>query len=252
MPVRTPASLKPAEEQTSFAALDADAAIVVAYGLILPKAILTVPKQACFNVHASLLPRWRGAAPIQRAIMAGDRETGITIMRMAEGLDTGPICLTARVPIEPSTTAGSLHDQLAEFGARLMVDALTRLAAGRLTCMPQPEAGVTYANKISNAETHIDFNRPAEVVRQHIHGLSPYPGAWFELPRDGKRIRIKALFCTTAEGTGAASTVLDSALTVACSTGAVRMLTVQREGRAAQDAPAFLRGMQIAPGTRLL
>jgi methionyl-tRNA formyltransferase len=249
--VRTPKSLKSAEEQSASAALAVDVAIVVAYGLILPEAVLSAPKQGCFNVHASLLPRWRGAAPIQRAIMAGDEETGVTIMRMAAGLDAGPVCLTGRVSIPPDMTAGTLHDELAERGARLMVEALRRLEAGSLVCTPQPDVGVTYANKISNAETHIDFTRPATEVRNHVHGLSPYPGAWFELPRDGKTFRIKALHCTVVEGEGAPGTALDSTLTVACGTGSIRMLTVQREGKSAQDAAAFLRGLAVAPGTRL-
>jgi methionyl-tRNA formyltransferase len=251
IPVRTPATLKAAEEKAAFAALDTDVAVVVAYGLILPRTILTAPKQGCFNVHASLLPRWRGAAPIQRAIMAGDRETGISIMRMEEGLDTGPVCLSARVNVDPGTTAGVLHDKLAELGAHLMVDALARLAEGRLTCSPQPETGVTYARKIEKTETHIDFAQSAGDVRSHIHGLSPHPGAWFALARDGGNRRIKALACAIADASGEPGTVLDDRMTIACNTGAVRLLTVQREGKAAQDAAAFLRGLTIAPGTRL-
>ena len=251
IPVRTPATLKTADEQAAFAALDTDAAVVVAYGLILPPPILTAPKQGCFNVHASLLPRWRGAAPIQRAIMAGDRETGISIMRMAEGLDTGPVCLSARVTVDPDTTAGVLHDRLAGLGAHLMVDALARLGEGRLACSPQPEPGVTYAKKIEKNETHIDFDRPAEDVRNHIHGLSPHPGAWFALARDGGNLRIKALACAIADASGEPGTLLDDRMTVACRSGAVRLLAVQREGKTAQDAAALLRGLTIVPGTRL-
>lgn len=250
--VRTPGTLQSTAERQAFATLDSDAAIVVAYGLILPEAVLSVPKRGCFNVHASLLPRWRGAAPIQRAIMAGDAETGVTIMRMAAGLDTGPTCLMERVPITPSATAEELHDRLAELGGRAMVTALAYLAQGRLSCTPQPAQGVTYARKIDNAETRIDFSGEAADVRNHIHGLSPHPGAWFELRRDSKMLRIKALACETVEGAAAPGTVLDDMLTVACGSGAIRMLIVQREGRAAQQAAEFLRGLPVAPGTRLV
>jgi methionyl-tRNA formyltransferase len=251
IPVRTPATLKGPDEQAAFAALGADVAVVVAYGLILPRVIISAPKKGCFNIHASLLPRWRGAAPIQRAIMAGDRETGISIMHMAEGLDTGPVCLSTTVMIEPGMTAGALHDRLAELGARLMADALARLAENRLICSPQAEAGVTYARKVDKAETRIDFGRPAEAVRNHIHGLSPHPGAWFALPHQGRALRVKALACEVAEGTGAPGTVLDDRLTIACGTKSIRMLTVQREGKAAQDAKTFLRGLPVPAGSRL-
>jgi methionyl-tRNA formyltransferase len=251
IPVRTPTSLRPSEAKEAFAALGADVAVVVAYGLILPCAVLSAAKLGCFNVHASLLPRWRGAAPIQRAIMAGDTETGISIMRMEDGLDTGPICLSERVSIAADTTAGALHDRLAALGARLMVLALERLRDGILDCSAQPDEGATYAAKIGKSETRIDFNRPAEAVRNHIHGLSPHPGAWFALPHDGGEVRVKALSCVVTDVGGTSGTVLDTALTIACAGKAVRMLTVQREGRSAQDTAAFLRGLPVAPGTGL-
>jgi len=247
----TPASLKETEEQARFAALSADAAVVVAYGLILPKPVLAAPRLGCFNLHASLLPRWRGAAPIQRAIMAGDTETGVTVMRMAEGLDTGPICLTENLPIAPAMTAGELHDILSQLGARLMVEALARLEAGTLTCRPQGEEGVTYAAKIDKAEAHIDFARPAGHVLNHIHGLSPWPGAWAEMPVGGQPLRIKILKAEAVNGHGRAAEVLDTRLTIACSDGAVRPLVVQREGRAAMPLDDFLRGARLEPGTVL-
>ncbi|MFN4143149.1 methionyl-tRNA formyltransferase [Aestuariivirga sp.] len=239
--VRTPLSLKSPGEQARFAALAADAAVVVAYGLILPKPVLEAPRLGCFNVHASLLPRWRGAAPIQRAIMAGDRETGVTIMRMEEGLDTGPMCKVGRLPITPASTAQTLHDELAALGARLMVEAL---ADPKLDCMPQPAEGVTYARKIDKAEAHIDFTRPAHAVRNHIHGLSPFPGAWFEV----NGTRLKALRCEVTEGGGAPGTFIDSRLAIACGTGAIRLLKLQREGKGAMEADEFLRGFSVAPG----
>lgn len=241
--VRTPLSLKDPAEQARFAALGADAAVVVAYGLLLPKPVLEAPKDGCFNVHASLLPRWRGAAPIQRAIMAGDHETGVSIMRMEEGLDTGPVCRTGRVPITPVTTAQSLHDELALLGARLMVETL----AGPIApCQTQAAEGVSYAGKISKAEARIDFNLPAEAVRNHIHGLSPFPGAWFELGGT----RIKVLLCETVDMTGRPGTVCDPRLAVACGSGAVRLLRLQREGRSAMTAEEFLRGLAVPEGTR--
>ena len=240
--VRTPQSLKPAEEQARFAALAADAAVVVAYGLLLPKPVLDAPRLGCFNVHASLLPRWRGAAPIQRAIMAGDAWSGVTIMRMAEGLDTGPMCKTGRLPITPETTAQSLHDDLAELGARLMVEVL---AAKEIRCVPQPDAGVTYARKIDKAEAHIDFARPAVDVRNHIHGLSPFPGAWFAV----NDTRVKVLLCEVADGAGPAGTIIDDRLTIACGNGAIRALKVQREGKGVMDSKTLLRGFHIPAGT---
>lgn len=240
--VRTPTSLKAAEEQARFAALDADAAVVVAYGLLLPKPILDAPRLGCFNVHASLLPRWRGAAPIQRAIMAGDAESGVTIMRMEEGLDTGPMCKVGRIAITPATTAQSLHDELAGIGAKLMVEVL---AQESITATPQPAEGMTYAKKIDKAEARIDFTRSAEEVRNHIHGLSPFPGAWF--PVNGTRIKV--LLCEVAGGQGTPGTFLDDALTIACGTGAIRLVKLQREGKGAMEAKDFLRGFPIAKGT---
>ncbi len=241
--VRTPTSLKSADEQARFAALQTDAAVVVAYGLLLPGSVLDMPKLGCFNVHASLLPRWRGAAPIQRAIMSGDAESGITIMRMEEGLDTGPMCKAGRTAITPQTTAQSLHDELAALGARLMVEVL---AQDEVTCTPQPAEGVTYARKIDKAEARIDFTRSAEDVRNHIHGLSPFPGAWFQ----ASGTRIKVLLCETVEASGDAGTFIDDTLTIACGTGALRLLRLQREGKGAMDADVFQRGFPIAAGTR--
>jgi methionyl-tRNA formyltransferase len=240
--VRTPLTLKDPAEQARFAALGADAAVVVAYGLLLPKPILETPKGGCFNVHASLLPRWRGAAPIQRAIMAGDSITGVSIMRMEEGLDTGPVCHTGDIAITPDTTAQSLHDELAILGARLMVEALADPA---LVCRPQPADGVTYASKISKAEARINFARPAVAVRNHIHGLAPFPGAWFEIGGT----RIKVLLCETAETRGTPGMFCDSRLTVACASGAVRLLRLQREGKAAMTAEEFLRGFSVPAGS---
>jgi methionyl-tRNA formyltransferase len=245
---RTPLSLKAPEEQKAFAAHKADAAIVVAYGLILPKPILDAPRKGCFNVHASLLPRWRGAAPIQRAIMAGDKETGVTIMRMAEGLDTGPMCLQVSGPILPSTTAGHLHDSLMHMGASLMVEALRKLKRGDLVCEPQPEDGVTYAKKIDKAETEIDFARSAVELRNHIHGLSPFPGAWFPLDQEGRSFRIKVHQCELAQGRGAPGEVIDSELTIACGEGAIRLLSLQREGKSAMGIKEFLRGFSVPKG----
>jgi methionyl-tRNA formyltransferase len=240
--VRTPTSLKIPEEQARFAELKADAAVVVAYGLLLPKPILDAPRLGCFNVHASLLPRWRGAAPIQRAIMAGDAETGVTIMRMEEGLDTGPMCKAGRIAITPRTTAQLLHDELARLGARLMVEVL---AQEKIACKPQPAEGVSYARKIDKAEARIDFTRPAEEVRNHIHGLSPFPGAWFE----AKGTRIKALLCEMLDAGAAPGTFIDDRLAIACGKGAVRLLRLQREGKGAMDWDEFMRGFPIPQGT---
>jgi methionyl-tRNA formyltransferase len=247
LPVFTPRALKDAAEQAQFRAHQADAAVVVAYGLILPKPILDAPELGCFNVHASLLPRWRGAAPINRAVMAGDAETGVTIMRMDEGLDTGPMALVEHIPIGPDATAGDLHDELARLGASLMTRALAAAERGTLSITPQPEEGVTYAAKISKLETRIDWTHPAAAVHNHIRGLSPFPGAWFE--HDG--VRVKVLRSTTAHGRGAPGAVLDGSLSVACGEGAVRLLSVQRAGKQPMSAEEFLRGARIAPGTRL-
>lgn len=249
LPVLTPKSLKGAAEQAAFAAHGADAAVVVAYGLLLPPAVLAAPRHGCFNVHASALPRWRGAAPIQRAIMAGDRQTAVMVMRMEEGLDTGPVCATAMVPIGPCTTAGELHDRLAEEGATLIVSALADLEAGRLVAVPQPAEGVLYAAKIDKAEARIDFERPAAEVHNHIRGLSPFPGAWFEaVGPTGAVERIKVLRSELAEGQGTPGTVLDGSLAVACGTGAVRLVEVQRSGKRPMRAEEFLRGFPLAAG----
>ena len=243
--VRTPLSLKVPEEQQRFAALKTDAAVVVAYGLLLPKAILDAPKLGCFNVHASLLPRWRGAAPIQRAIMSGDAHSGVTIMRMEEGLDTGPMCKVVKLPITPLDTAQSLHDALAQLGAIAMVEVL---AQGDIACTPQPAEGVTYARKIDKAEAKIDFAKPAEEVRDHIHGLSPFPGAWFQV----NGTRIKVLLCEVVDGHGKPGTFIDERLIIACGSGALRLLKLQREGKGAMEADDFLRGFAIARGTEAI
>ena len=240
--VRTPTSLKSAEEQAHFAALKADAAVVVAYGLLLPKPVLDAPRLGCFNVHASLLPRWRGAAPIQRAIMSGDAWSGVTIMRMEEGLDTGPMCKMGKIAITPMTTAQSLHDELAALGSQLMIAVL---AQQTITCTPQPLDGVTYAKKIDKAEARIDFTKSAAEVRNHIHGLSPFPGAWFEV----NGTRVKALLCDVVQDGAAPGTFIDDRLTIACGTGAIRLLKLQREGKGAMEAQDFLRGFPIAAGT---
>ncbi len=245
LPVRHPVSLKTPEAQADFAALDADVAVVVAYGLILPQAVLDAPRHGCLNIHASLLPRWRGAAPIHRAIMAGDAETGICIMQMEAGLDTGPVLLREATLIGPEETTGQLHDRLSAMGARLIVDALARL--DDLVPAVQPEAGVTYAAKIDKAEAAVDWTRPAPEVDRLIRGLSPFPGAWTE--HDGQRIKLLA--SRLATGQGAPGTVLDDALTVACGHGAVQLLRLQRAGRGAQDAAEFLRGQPLPKGTRL-
>jgi methionyl-tRNA formyltransferase len=241
--VRTPVSLKSAEEQQRFVALKADAAVVVAYGLLLPQVVLDAPLQGCFNVHASLLPRWRGAAPIQRAIIAGDRETGVTIMRMDAGLDTGPMMHQVPCPIDDATTAASLHDALAVIGAKAMVHVLAGdLNAGDV----QPLEGVTYARKIEKAETKIDFNKHSHEVLRHIHGLSPFPGAWMMI----NGTRVKVLRCRQIEGTGDAGLFVDDALAVSCSSGALRLLELQREGKGVMDGGTFLRGFAIPAGSR--
>jgi methionyl-tRNA formyltransferase len=247
LPVLTPPTLKTPEAQATFRAHGADAAVVVAYGLLLPKPILDATPLGCFNIHASLLPRWRGAAPINRAIMAGDAESGVTIMRMDEGLDTGPKAMADRIPIDADMTAGELHDALARIGAMLMPRALGALERGTIEFKPQGEAGVTYADKISKNETRIDWSRPGKPVHDHIRGLSPFPGAWFE----AEGTRIKVLRSTLAQGSGPPGTVLDDQLTVACGEGAVRLLELQRAGRQAMKAEEFLRGAGIKRGVRL-
>jgi methionyl-tRNA formyltransferase len=249
--VRTPKSLRGEAEQAEFAALGADVAVVVAYGLILPGPVLAAPRLGCFNLHASLLPRWRGAAPIQRAIMAGDAETGVAVMRMAAGLDTGPVCLTERMAITAGMTAGELHAELSGRGARLMVAAMARLQAGTLDCRSQSETGVTYAAKIDKAEAHIDFARPAAAVLNHIHALSPWPGAWTMLPLEGRPLRLKILKAEAAEGHGRPGEVLDRRFTIACAEGAIRPVSVQREGKGQMDLDDFLNGTKLEPGTLL-
>ena len=246
--VRHPESLRGAAEQAAFAALDLDLAVVAAYGLILPKPVLAAPRHGCLNIHASLLPRWRGAAPIQRAILAGDRETGVTIMRMDEGLDTGPMLMQERVAIGPDTDAAELHDTLAMLGARMIVAALDRLAAGTLIETPQPAEGATYAAKIDKAETRIDWTRPAALLARQVNAFSPYPGAWFEL--DGERIRV--LSAEAVAGDGAPGVVLDGRLTVACGDGALRLLGLQPAGRTAMAAESFLRGRAVPRGAVLV
>ena len=246
LPVYTPKTLKDAEAQETFRSHGADAAVVVAYGLILPKPVLDAPKLGCFNVHASLLPRWRGAAPINRAVMAGDAESGVTIMRMDQGLDTGAVAMIERTPIAPDMTAGDLHDVLARLGADLMTRALAAVERSSLTLTPQPAEGVTYADKISKSETRIDWRKPWRAVHDHIRGLSPFPGAWFEL--DGAR--VKALRSTEGEGSGAPGSVLDDRLTIACGEGAVRLTQVQRAGKQPMSAEEFLRGTPVRVGSR--
>jgi len=245
--VRTPHSLRTDAEQAAFRALAADVAVVVAYGLLLPKPILEGTRLGAYNGHASLLPRWRGAAPIQRAIMAGDAETGMMVMKMDEGLDTGPVALSRRVAIGPDMTAGELHDVLAAVGAELMVEALAALEAGRLALTPQAAEGATYARKIEKDETRIDWRRPAPEVHNRIRGLSPFPGAWCELPAAGGTERVKLLRSTLAQGAGAPGAILDDRLSVACGTGAVRLVELQRAGGRAVDAAAFVRGLHARP-----
>jgi methionyl-tRNA formyltransferase len=247
--VRTPASLKRAEEQAAFAALNLDAAVLVAYGLLLPAPILAAPRLGCLNIHASLLPRWRGAAPIQRALMAGDAETGITIMQMDAGLDTGPMLLQERLPIAATDDAGVLHDKLAALGARLVVDALAGRADGTLTAQPQTVDGVTYAAKIGPADERLDWRRPAAALAAQVRALSPRPGAWFAIGGD----RVKVLAAAVVEsGAGvAAGRLLDDRLTVACGDGALRILRIQRAGKAPMAAAEFLRGFRLAKGAAL-
>ncbi|SHG87099.1 methionyl-tRNA formyltransferase [Cognatishimia maritima] len=241
--VRHPVSLKGAEEQAEFAALGADVAVVVAYGLLLPQAILDAPQKGCLNIHASLLPRWRGAAPIHRAIMAGDDETGVCIMQMDAGLDTGPVLMRVSTSIGDEETTAQLHDHLSKIGAQAIVDALATLP--NLVPEPQPEVGVTYAHKIDKAEARIDWSKPAIEVDRQIRGLSPFPGAWCEL--DGQRIKLLA--SRLAEGTGTPGEVLGDTLIVACGDGAVQLLRLQRAGKGPQEADVFLRGVDVPVGT---
>jgi methionyl-tRNA formyltransferase len=247
----TPVSMRDPDEIAAFAALELDAAVVVAFGQILPAAVLEAPRLGAFNLHASLLPRWRGAAPIQRAIMAGDAVTGIQVMRMTEGLDEGPILLSETVRIDALETAASLAERLAPIGAQLLPRALAAIERGAIREQPQSEEGVTYARKIRPTEARIDWSKSAGLVDRRIRGLSPAPGAWFEGRADGKSVRIKALLSTTEEGEGAPGEVLDDRLLIACGKGAVRILRAQREGRSVQGVGDFLRGFPILPGVRL-
>ncbi len=257
IPVRTPSNLRSAAEHESFAGLGADAAVVAAYGLILPPPILAAPRLGCLNIHASLLPRWRGAAPIQRAILAGDSETGVTIMRMDEGLDTGGILLAEKIPIGPATMAGGLHDSLALLGAKLIVRALEGVAAGTLAAVPQPAEGVVYAVKLSRDEGRLDWRKSAGELARAVRALDPWPGTWFE--KDGERIKVLAADAVTGhapigvptENARAPGTVLDDSPTVACGEGALRLVTLQRAGRGAMGAGEFLRGFPLPPGTVL-
>ena len=245
IPVFTPKSLRGEAEQIVFASHGAELAVVVAYGLILPKPILDAPELGCLNLHGSLLPRWRGAAPIQRAVMAGDARTGVMVMQMDEGLDTGPVALVDEMPIGPDMTAGELHDRMMLVGADLMVRALAALERGSLAFTPQSAEGVTYAHKIDKAEARIDWNRPARDVHNQIRGLSPFPGAWFELAVNGAPVRVKVLRSSLVAGSGAPGERIGEGLTVACAEGAVRLTRVQRQGKDAMDDLAFLRGTPV-------
>ena len=251
LPVRIPVSMRDPAEVEAFRALRLDAAVVVAYGQILPREVLEAPRLGAFNLHASLLPRWRGAAPIQRTIMAGDTETGVQVMRMTEGLDEGPILSTARLDIRPDETAGTLHDRMAEAGATLLVTSLADIAAGRAVETPQAEVGATYARKISARTARLRWTRTAAELDCKIRGLSPFPGAWFEAPGPRGPVRVKALLSRAEAGSGAPGEVLDDALLVATGEGAVRLLRLQREGRGPQDAADFLRGLPLPSGTKL-
>ncbi|WP_287380613.1 methionyl-tRNA formyltransferase [Mesorhizobium sp.] len=248
--VRTPVSLKSEVEQQVFRALRADVAVVVAYGLLLPKPILEAPLLGCLNGHGSLLPRWRGAAPIQRAVMAGDSETGMMVMRMEEGLDTGPVAMVEKCAIGPDMTAGDLHDRLMLIGAALMAEALARLERDTLTFTTQATAGVTYAKKIDKAETRMDWTRPAGEVHNHIRGLSPFPGAWCETEIGGRLERLKLLRSTLSQGAGEPGGILDDRLTVACGSGAIRLVEVQRAGGRPIAAQEFLHGAKLEKGMK--
>jgi methionyl-tRNA formyltransferase len=251
IPVETPRTLKTDEAVATFRAHAPDVAVVVAYGLMLPKPLLDAPALGCLNLHASLLPRWRGAAPIQRAVMAGDRETGICVMRMEEGLDTGPVGLVERQPIGPETSAGELHDALARLGADSMLRALAALSRGSLVFTPQPAEGVTYAAKIGNDEARIDWRLPAQTLHDLVRGLSPVPGAFFEADLGKGSERVKVLRARQAGGEGEPGLLLDPEGTVACGSGALRLLAVQRAGRKEVSAEEFLRGLRLSVGARL-
>jgi len=251
IPVLTPRTLRDPAAQEIFRGHGADVAVVVAYGLILPRPILDAPRFGCFNLHASALPRWRGAAPIQRAIMAGDTETAASIMRMDEGLDTGPVCASEPITIGPDMTAGELHDLMAARGAALMVQALAALENGTLHCAPQPADGVTYAAKIDKAETQIDWTRAADEVHNHIRGLAPWPGAHFEVVHEGRAERLKVLRAMLVDGAGPPGTFLDDVATIACGSGAIRLLDVQRAGKKPMAIAELLRGFPLPAGTRI-
>ena len=250
IPVLTPKTLKTPEALAEFSAHQADAAVVVAYGMILPQAILDAPKLGCYNLHASLLPRWRGASPINRAIMAGDDATGVTVMKMDAGLDTGEVAMVERIAISDAMTASDLHAVLARRGADLMVRAMAALERGALELTRQCEAGVTYAAKIDKAEARIDWNRSARAVLRHVHGLSPFPGAWSEIAGEGEQARLKILRCELASGMGAAGAVLDDRLAIACGEGAIRIVELQRAGKAPMKTAEFLRGTPLKAGAR--
>ena len=250
--VRTPASMKPPEEAAGLSGLGVDAAVVVAFGQILPQAVLDAPRLGSFNLHGSLLPRWRGAAPIQRAILAADTETGVQVMRMTAGLDEGAVLATARTPIAADDVFGDVHDRLAALGAALLVETLPLIERGEAEETPQALEGLTYAKKIAPAEARIDWARPAAEVDRLVRGLSPVPGAWFEVEGPKGRLRVKALFSRLSHGEGGSGECLDDALKVACGTGAVRLLKLQREGGRPQEAADFLRGLPLAEGARLL
>jgi methionyl-tRNA formyltransferase len=250
--VRHPLNFRDQADRDAFVALGADAAVVVAYGLLLPEAILNGTRLGAYNGHASLLPRWRGAAPIQRAIMAGDAETGMMVMKMDKGLDTGPVALTRKVTIGPDMTAGELHDALSIVGSEAMVDAMAKLEAGTLETVAQAEEGVLYAAKIDKAETRVDFSRPATEVHNHIRGLSPFPGAWTEMDVNGKPERVKLIASHLVEKAGALArpgTALDDRLTIACGTGAISLVRLQKAGGKAMNAEDFLRGTPLPKGT---
>ena len=251
-PVLTPKTLRTDEALANFRAHEADAAVVVAYGMILPQAILDAPELGCYNLHGSLLPRWRGAAPLNRAIMAGDAETGVMVMKMDAGLDTGDVAMAERIAITDAMTVTELHDALARLGADLMVRAMAALERGGLQLTKQSEDGVTYAAKIDKAEAKIDFAKPARAVLRHIHGLSPFPGAWCELPIEGQPVRIKVLRCALAEGRGTPGELIGDDLTIACGDGAIRIAQLQRAGKQPMTAEDFLRGTPIAKGVRVV
>jgi methionyl-tRNA formyltransferase len=251
IPVLTPTTLKTPEAQAEFRVHDADAAVVVAYGMILPQAILDTPKLGCYNLHASLLPRWRGAAPINRAIMAGDAESGVMVMKMDIGLDTGDVAMAERIAITDAMTAADMHDALAPLGADLMVRAMGALERGKLQLAKQSTEGVTYAAKIDKAEARIDWNKPARGVLRHIHGLSPFPGAWCEMKVEGALARVKILRCELSKGTGAPGDLLDDHLAIVCKEGAIRILELQRAGKQLMKAKDFLRGTPLKPPMRL-